>query len=218
MEILLAIISILILIFSSILHEIMHGYIAYRLGDPTAKLLGRLTLNPLKHIDPVMTILMPVLTYFGSGGTFIFGGAKPVPVDPFNLRDGMKDFALVSLAGPMTNVILAILASILAHVLFPGQHFFEIETSGFGGFVLATIINWNLLLAILNLIPLPPLDGSRLFALLLPEKTAASYLAIGNSGLGFLIIIVLFYFPIGGFSLSSLLLTLITSARTFLGF
>jgi Zn-dependent protease len=218
MEILFAIISILILIFSSILHEIMHGYIAYRLGDPTAKLMGRLTLNPLKHIDPVMTVLMPILTYFGSGGTFIFGGAKPVPVDPFNLRDGLKDFALVSLAGPMTNIILAIIASLLAHVLFQDQPFFEIENSGIGGFILTTIINWNLLLAILNLLPLPPLDGSRLFALLLPEKTAASYLAIGNGGLGFLIIIVLFYFPIGGFSLSSILLTLITSARTLLGF
>jgi Zn-dependent protease len=75
---LLAVVSILILIYSSILHEIMHGYIAYRLGDPTAKLLGRLTLNPVKHIDPLMTILMPLITYIGSGGTFIFGGAKPV--------------------------------------------------------------------------------------------------------------------------------------------
>ncbi len=218
MEILFAIISILILVFSSILHEIMHGYIAYRLGDPTAKILGRLTLNPIKHIDPIMTILMPILTYFGSGGTFIFGGAKPVPVDPFNLRDGLKDFALVSLAGPMTNIILAIFATLLAHVFFGGQNFFEIQSSGLGGFILTTIINWNLLLAILNLIPIPPLDGSRLFVLLLPERTAQSYLAIGNGGIGFFILVLLLYFPIGGFSLSTVLLTLISFAHSLLGF
>ena len=218
MEILFAIISILILVFSSILHEIMHGYIAYRLGDPTAKILGRLTLNPIKHIDPIMTILMPILTYFGSGGTFIFGGAKPVPVDPFNLRDGLKDFALVSLASPMTNIILAIFATLLAHVFFGGQNFFEIQSSGLGGFILTTIINWNLLLAILNLIPIPPLDGSRLFVLLLPERTAQSYLAIGNGGIGFFILVLLLYFPIGGFSLSTVLLTLISFAHSLLGF
>jgi Zn-dependent protease len=218
MYIFLAIISILILIFSSILHEIMHGYTAYRLGDPTAKILGRLTLNPIKHIDLFMTIFMPLITYIGSGGTFIFGGAKPVPVDPFNLRDGLKDFALVSLAGPLTNIVLALVATLLAHILFSGQNFIEIANAGIGGFILTTIIRWNLLLAILNLIPIPPLDGSRLFALLLPEKTAASYLAIGNGGLGFLILIVLFYFPIGGFSLSTILSTLISSSLTLLGF
>src|SRR5581483_11974322 len=136
MEILLAIISILILVFSSILHEIMHGYIAYRLGDPTAKILGRLTLNPIKHIDPIMTILMPLLTYFGSGGTFIFGGAKPVPVDPFNLRDGLKDFALVSLAGPLTNVVLAILASLIAHPFFPSMNVYAMMNTGIAGFIL----------------------------------------------------------------------------------
>ena len=218
MEILFAILSILILIYSSILHEIMHGYIAYRLGDPTAKILGRITLNPRSHIDLFMTILMPLITYFGSGGTFIFGGAKPVPVDPFNLRDGLKDLALVSVAGPLTNLALAIVASLLAHIFFPGVSFFEIMNSGILGFILATIINWNLLLAVLNLIPIPPLDGSKLFALLLPEGAASSYLAIGNGGLGLVILIFLFYFPIGGFSLSSLLLLLISSSRALLGF
>ena len=218
MEILFAILSIIILIYSSILHEIMHGYIAYRLGDPTAKILGRITLNPRSHIDLFMTIIMPLVTYIGSGGTFIFGGAKPVPVDPFNLRDGLKDLAIVSVAGPLTNVALAIVASLVAHLLFPGANFTELMNAGIGGFVLGTIINWNLLLAILNLIPIPPLDGSKLFALLLPERTATSYLAIGNGGMGLLILLFLFYFPIGGFSLSTLLLTLISSSRALLGF
>jgi len=218
MEILLAIVSILILVYSSILHEIAHGYVAYRLGDPTAKLLGRITLNPRPHIDPFMSLLVPIMVYIGSAGTFIFGGAKPVPVDPFNLRDGMKDLGLVSIAGPLTNILLAIVASLITHVLFPGFGFNEIAISGFVGFIMTTIIKWNLLLAALNLLPIPPLDGSKLFALLLPEKIAAAYLAIGNGGMGLLILLVLFYFPIGGFSLSTVLLALITSGLTLLGF
>ena len=218
MDILFAILSVLILIYSSILHEIAHGYVAYRLGDPTAKILGRITLNPVSHIDPVMSLLIPIMTYLGSGGTFIFGGAKPVPVDPFNLRDGMKDLALVSLAGPLTNIILALVATALAHLIFPGSGFNEIAISGFGGFLLTTIIKWNLLLAILNLIPIPPLDGSKLFALLLPDRTAAAYLAFGNSGLGTIVLIALFFFPFGGFSLSGVLSALISFALTFLGF
>lgn len=218
MDIVFAVISVLILVYSSILHEIMHGYVAYRLGDPTAKLLGRITLNPKSHIDPFMTILMPLLTYFGSGGTFIFGGAKPVPVDPFNLREGLKDLALVSVAGPLTNILLAVIASLVTHALFPGASFYEVASMGFAGFLLTTIIKWNLLLAMLNLLPIPPLDGSKLFALLLPERAAAQYLAIGNGGMGLLILIALFYFPIGGFSLSSFLLTLITAAINLLGF
>jgi Zn-dependent protease len=218
MEIVLAIISVLILIYSSILHEIAHGYVAYRLGDPTAKILGRITLNPISHIDPFMSLLIPLMTYFGSGGTFIFGGAKPVPVDPFNLRDGMKDLALVSLAGPLTNIILAIIATILTHLLFPDFGFNQIAASGIAGFLLTTIIKWNLLLAVLNLMPIPPLDGSKLFALLLPERTAAAYLAFGNSGLGMFVLIFLFFFPIGPFSLSSILSALIIFALTFLGF
>ncbi len=218
MDLLLPIISILILIYSSILHEIAHGYVAYRLGDPTAKILGRITLNPIPHIDPFMTLLIPLMTYLGSAGTFIFGGAKPVPVDLFNLRDGIKDLALVSLAGPITNILLAITAALMIHALFPNSGFNEIALSGLLGFILTTFVKWNLLLAILNLLPIPPLDGSKLFALLLPERTAGAYLAIGNGGLGIMILVILFYFPIGPFSLSSLLSTLITSSLTLLGF
>lgn len=218
MELLLPIISIVILIFSSILHEIAHGYVAYRLGDPTAKLLGRLTLNPAPHIDPFMSILIPLMTYLGSAGSFIFGGAKPVPVDPFNLRDGMKDLALVSLAGPLTNVLLAVITSVVAHVIFPDMTYGQIAASGLLGFIVTTIINWNLLLAILNLLPIPPLDGSKLFALLLPDRAAASYLALGNSGLGLFILFALFFIPIGGVTLSTVIFTLMVYARSFLGF
>lgn len=218
MDLFLMLISVTILIFSSILHEIAHGFIAYRLGDPTAKILGRLTLNPKPHIDPFMTILVPILTFIGTGGRLIFGGAKPVPVDPFNLRDGMKDLALVSLAGPMTNILLAILGAMIAHLLFPGASFYEVAANGLLGFIIKTVIEWNILLAVLNLLPIPPLDGSKIFALLLPDRTATTYLSLGNNGFGLIILLVLFYFPIGGFSLSAVLSTLITNAIILLGF
>src|SRR6266851_1531790 len=133
MSIFILLIGFVILIFSSILHEIAHGLVAYRLGDPTAKILGRLTLNPIKHIDPYMSVIMPLIFFFGSGGRFIFGGAKPVPVDPFNLRDGRRDLAIVSLAGPLTNLLLAILGSIVIHIVFPGHGFMVGNVDGFVG-------------------------------------------------------------------------------------
>lgn len=215
MDILILVIGFIILIFSSILHEIAHGLIAYRLGDPTAKLLGRITLNPLKHIDPYMSILMPLMFYLGSGGRFLFGGAKPVPVDPFNLRDGRKDLALVSLAGPLTNLLLAILGSIIIHILFPGQGYTEVTLNGFWGAVLIEFVELNLLLGIFNLVPIPPLDGSKIFSLLLPEREAAIYMNMNN--IGMIILIVLIFNPFGGPSLMGLVGNLINSAFAFLG-
>src|SRR3990172_3724593 len=107
MDLITILVSIVILIYSAILHEIAHGFVAERLGDPTARLLGRLTLNPKNHIDPFMSIALPLILIL-SGSPVVFGAAKPVPVDPFNLRDGRKDIALVSLAGPATNVLIAL--------------------------------------------------------------------------------------------------------------
>ena len=215
MNILLLLIGLVILIFSSILHEIAHGLIAYRLGDPTAKILGRLTLNPLKHLDPYMSVLMPILFFLGSGGRFIFGGAKPVPVDPFNLRDGKKDLALVSFAGPFTNILLAILGSLLIHLIYPGEGFNEVLVNGFFGAVLAQIVQLNLLLAFFNLIPIPPLDGSKIFAMILPNREAAAYMSMGNVGM--LILIFLLFFPIGSFSLMDVVSNLINLAISLLG-
>lgn len=217
MDILFAVISIIILVYSSILHEIAHGYVAYRLGDPTAKLMGRLTLDPRPHIDPYMSVLLPLLLFFSTGGRFIFGGAKPVPVDPFNLRDGYKDLALVSVAGPLTNVLLAIIGSLFIHLLFPGLSFFGVEATGIGGYVLTRIVEWNLLLAIFNLVPIPPLDGSKIFALLLPERTATSYLSIGQT-FGMFILLFLLFFPIGGFSLMGIVSAIIDFSLRLLGF
>ena len=201
-------ISLIILIYSSVLHEIAHGYVAYRLGDPTAKLQGRLTLNPFPHIDPFYSILMPLITSLSG---FIIGGAKPVPVDPFNLRDGFRDLALVSLAGPLTNLILAVAASVVTHALFPGFSLGEVRVSGLLGFILSSIISLNLLLAIFNLLPIPPLDGSKLFTLLLSPKQAAAYLSLESIGL----FIILGIFMLGGFTYLSLL---ISFAESLLGF
>src|SRR3989344_4757596 len=112
MDLVSGLLILVILIFSAIFHEVAHGFVAEKLGDPTARLAGRLTLNPRKHIDPYMSIFLPLLLII-SGSPVIFGAAKPVPVDPFNLKEGRKDIALVSLSGPLTNIFIAIVASLL---------------------------------------------------------------------------------------------------------
>jgi Zn-dependent protease len=210
------IIGLFILLFSSILHEIAHGYVAYQLGDPTAKIRGRLTLNPISHIDPYMSILMPLMFFIGSGGRIIFGGAKPVPVDPFNLRDGQKDLALVSVAGPLTNVILAVIGALLIHIIFPHHSFNTIYTSSFLGFFLGEVVQLNLLLAVFNLIPIPPLDGSKVFALILPKREAAAFMSMGN--IGMLILFFLLFFPIAGFSLMNVVYNIMNICLSLLGF
>ena len=213
MDLFLGIITLVILIFSAILHEVAHGFVAERFGDPTARLAGRLTLDPRKHIDPMMSIALPILTFISSGGTFVIGAAKPVPVDPFNLKEGRKDLALVSLAGPLTNVIIAILAGFLIHILYLNTPSFFIGTSPIG-FILINIVRLNLLLAIFNLIPIPPLDGSKIFSLILPEKLANAFLSLGSIG----IFIIFFLLLSGGeLSLGRLIYTLLSFSEKLLG-
>jgi len=209
-----SLIKLIILVYSAILHEIAHGYVAYRLGDPTAKLRGRLTLNPIKHIDPYMTVLIPLLLIF-SGSPIIFGGAKPVPVDPFNLRDGNKDLSLVSLAGPLTNILLAIVGSVILHIFYPGFRLADAFTHDIVSAIIATIVQINLFLAVFNLVPIPPLDGSKVFALLLPPKQAAAYMSLSSVGMIFLMILL--FYPIGGFSLMNLISSLVSSFISLLG-
>lgn len=191
------ILSLIVLLFSVILHELAHGYAADRLGDPTPRLSGRLTLNPKSHIDPFMSILLPLLLIM-SGSPVVLGGAKPVPVDPYNLKEGRKDMALVALVGPLTHIILAIISSFLFKTLMP----LTLESTGIMlvGWFLMRVVQINLFLAIFNLLPIPPLDGSRIFALLLPEKEARIYLSLGS--IGMFILFFLLVFPIAGFSLS----------------
>lgn len=189
-----------ILIFSAILHEVAHGYIADRLGDPTARLMGRLTLDPRPHIDMWMSFLIPVMTFVMSGGQFIFGGAKPVPVDPFNLKEGRKDLALVSLVGPLTNIAIAVVAaSLIKLLLIPGvaSSMSLSFTALLYGF-LQQVVAINILLGIFNLIPIPPLDGSKIFSMILPEETAERYMSFGNMGM-FLLLFLMYTTPVGSF-------------------
>lgn len=141
-------------------HEAAHAWMADRLGDPTPRLMGRLSLNPLVHYDPIGTTLLIVMVVIGS--PFPFGWAKPVQFDPYNLKSPRRDSALISLAGPATNVILAVIASLILHAI-PFSEF---------SILLATILTLNLVLALFNLIPIHPLDGGKIFIGLLPEDQA----------------------------------------------
>lgn len=209
-----AIITIIVLVYSAILHEIAHGYVADRFGDPTARLMGRLTLDPRKHIDPFLSIILPLLLFLSNTG-IIFGGAKPVPVDPFNLRDGRKDIALVSLAGPATNVVLALIGTLICHVFFPHMGLFEILQTSLPGYIVGSIVEINLVLSIFNLLPIPPLDGSKIFALILPDHIADAYLSLSN--IGTLILLVLLIFPVGGVSLMNIVTNLFVFTVHLLG-
>ena len=210
MDIFSSLLFLVVLLFSAIIHEIAHGFVAERLGDPTARLAGRLTLNPKKHIDPMMSIALPLILLI-SGSPVIIGAAKPVPVDPFNLKDGRKDLALVSLSGPLSNVVLAILASFIVRIIVNIQ---PSELLSFLIFIFSAIVKLNLLLAIFNLIPIPPLDGSKIFSLLLPEKLANAFLSLGS--IGIFIIFFLLLSP-GELSLGRLIFTLLTFSERLLG-
>ena len=157
--------QIAVLIMSVVIHEVSHGYAASFLGDETARYQGRLTLNPIKHLDFVGSILVPSISYFLGG--FIFGWAKPVPYNPYNLRPGRWSEAAVAAAGPASNIILALIFGILLRVTI------SMETSwATPAFVQVTamIVFINILLAIFNLMPIPPLDGSKLLFALFPDK------------------------------------------------
>lgn len=182
-------IQIAVLIPAIIFHEVAHGYMAERLGDPTARRMGRLTLNPIPHIDPFGSILVPgflLLTSRITGLPFVIGWAKPVPVDIRYFRDPLRGFALSSAAGPASN-LLQFLAYVLlyrAAALLGWPAWAQ-----FVGMVGAWI---NLIIAFFNLLPVPPLDGSRLVAAFLPPDTAGRYLAFGRYGM-FVIIALLFF-------------------------
>ena len=159
---------IVILIFSVVLHEVAHGVVAYLMGDPTAKQYGRLTLNPKSHIDPIGSVLVPgTLLFFGMifGSSFLFGWAKPVPYNPFNLRNPRLGAAIIGFAGPATNIIIALLAGIGIRLLFA---FTDPEKTSGIITVLLMMVLVNIALAVFNLLPIPPLDGSKVLFSVLP--------------------------------------------------
>ncbi len=178
----------LILLPAIILHEVAHGYVAYRLGDPTAKVSGRLTLNPISHIDPWGTILLPAVMLIMSGGTMAFGYAKPVPVNPFLMRrtSPRTGMMLTGIAGPAANVALAVAFGLLVRVAsyVPG-----IPDIVF--MILYAFVYMNLVLAFFNLIPIPPLDGSRVIQRFLPDGALRAYEQVER--FGFVILIGVLY-------------------------
>jgi Zn-dependent protease len=158
-------------------HEVAHGFVANKLGDPTAKMMGRLTLNPLAHIDPIGTVIVPVMLFILSNGSFIFGTAKPVPVNFYNLKHPRRDSALVSAAGPATNIVIAfisIVLYILFHLIVPqsSSSLFNQKIMSPLFIMLQYSISFNIFIAAFNLFPVPPLDGGRIATSLLPTKYA----------------------------------------------
>ncbi len=190
------------ILFAITVHEVAHGWVAKKLGDPTAMMLGRLTLNPIKHIDPVGTVLLPLLTL--TLGGFIFGWAKPVPVTWENLRHPKRDMALVAIAGPTANLIMVLLWAILLKIslfLSPSNFWLAqplILMSGAG-------VIFNTLLMILNLVPLPPLDGGRVLSGLLPGPLAYQYNKIEPFGL--IILMALLFTGMLGYILFPIIIT-----------
>jgi Zn-dependent protease len=185
-----------VLLFSMIAHEYAHGYAALKQGDSTAYMLGRLTWNPIPHIDPFMTILLPLFTYFTMG--FVVGGAKPVPVIPRNYRHFKRGDIIVSLAGVATNIVIAACCVPLIVMFgYIGRFVpFLSNTAAILQAMLLVGVYINLLLAAFNLIPIPPLDGSHVFKYLLPPAWALSYQRLGAYGLLILFPLILFASPV----------------------
>ena len=195
-----ALFYIVVLIFSVILHEVSHGYMANWLGDPTARLQGRLTLNPISHIDPVGTILLPLLMWAGQGfspNPILIGYAKPVPYNPYNLP-GKYDELLVAGAGPATNIFLAVIFGLT--IRFAGA---ALDPNLAAAFSIIVIV--NLWLALFNLVPIPPLDGSKVLSGILPGALGRAYEDLRHSlermGVlgGTLIVLFVFYFILAPF-------------------
>ena len=176
----------IVLLFSIIVHEVAHGYVALRNGDPTAKIMGRITLNPRPHIDPVGTILLPGILLLTQAG-LLFGWAKPVPVNPLNFRNYRWGEITVSAAGPLSNLALAVAFAFLLRLDLGNVGVMKMAYFG---------VTINIFLALFNLIPIPPLDGSHILAILLPPEMQRLYHQLDQ--VGFILILILFYTGVMG--------------------
>lgn len=176
--------QILVLVLSAVIHEYMHGFVAYQLGDSTAKDAGRLTINPIPHLDLWGSILLPLMMIL-SGVGFVIGYAKPVPYNPYNLRDRKWGEAKVALAGPLSNLVVAIVFGLILRF----APFISITFSG----LLGIIVYINLLLMIFNLLPIPPLDGSKVLATFLSDGARKKYYSLSAYGMVMVIFVVVFF-------------------------
>ncbi len=180
------------LLFAIVIHEVAHGWMALRFGDSTARDAGRLTLNPLPHIDPIGTIIVPLLLYFSNTG-FLFGWAKPVPVNPYNLRNPKENMMWVSLAGPGANMLTALACGLILRFMS-----FSAGSFGMGSQIPGIVVNLvlygmiiNLVLACFNLIPIPPLDGSKVLMRFLPPRYEFYMMQLQGMGMFLLIGIIM---------------------------
>lgn len=180
-----------VLLFSVVIHEVSHGYVAEQLGDPTARLSGRLTLNPLKHLDFFGSFLLPVFLWFLGG--IVIGWAKPVPYNPNNLKNPRSGAAKIGAAGPAANLLLAVIFGIILRIMTASGY-----EPQFLGELFVIIVYLNILLAIFNLVPIPPLDGSKILFALLPSNQASAELVSFLERYGMFILLAFIFF---GFSL-----------------
>jgi len=180
----------IILILAIMIHEISHGTVAYLLGDSTAKDEGRLTFNPIKHLDLWGSFLLPLTLFFLSAGRFIFGWAKPVPFNPFNLKNPKRDTGLIGLAGPLSNFLLALVFGVLIRLIVHFQMAALLNLIPF--FDLIVLI--NLMLGVFNLVPIPPLDGSKILFSLVPASAGGIMIFLERYGMFILLAFIFFGF------------------------
>ncbi len=187
MDIIITIFSLVVLLFSVIIHELAHGYVAYSLGDPTAKYQGRLTLNPIKHLDLFGSIALPLLLFI-SGSPILVGWAKPVPINPYNFRDQAWGSLKVAIAGPLSNIALALVFGLPMRLFSPA--FF----ATFSGLLIifSFIVHINIILALFNLVPIPPLDGSWILFTFIPTQFQKAKMFLQQYGI-FILIFVIFF-------------------------
>lgn len=197
---------ILMVFYSIIIHEVSHAFAAFALGDDSAQRAGRLSFNPKKHIDPFGTVILPLILYFSAG--FIYGYAKPVPFNPYNFRNLKRDSGLTALAGPASNILIAIVLSVIFHLMgsMPAvQH------------VLWYVIFLNLLLAFFNLIPVPPLDGSKVLGIFLTDEAYFKWTAQERKGMIYLFAFIIISNLLGLNLISKIVLPPVTLVMRLLG-
>lgn len=191
MVLVLVIFQLVVLLFSAVIHEVSHGYVADHLGDPTARLAGRLTLNPLKHLEWFGSFILPLALFLISGGTLMFGWAKPVPYNPYNLKHPERDAGFIALAGPLSNLAIALVFSVFYRL--SGGSLSQGSLANLPD-LLGIVVLINLLLMVFNLVPLPPLDGSKVLFWLLGNRAYEFKAVLNRYGMFILIFFIFFGF------------------------